>query len=190
MKTLQLNGTVREVVGKKATKAVRNADAVPCVLYGGGENIHFEVTNSELRKLIYTPEIFLVELNIGGKVVKAVMKDAQFHPVKDHALHVDFYAVSEEKPIVMAVPVKLEGLAEGVKAGGKLSLEMRRLKVKAVYKDIPEVLNIDITNLGLGKTIQVAALSFDNLEIVSPKEAVVCAVKLTRAARGAAAAAK
>ncbi len=189
MKTLALNGTAREVVGKKSTKAVRNADAVPCVLYGGGENIHFELTNSELRKLIYTPEIFLVELNIDGKTIKAVMKDAQFHPVKDHVLHVDFYQVSEAKPIVMAVPVKLEGLAEGVKAGGKLSLEMRRLKVKGLYSNIPESLKIDITSLGLGKTIQVGALSFDNLDIVNPKEAVVCAVKLTRAARGAAAAA-
>lgn len=189
MKTLALNGTAREVVGKKSTKAVRNADAVPCVLYGGGENIHFELTNSELRKLIYTPEIFLVELNIDGKTIKAVMKDAQFHPVKDHVLHVDFYQVSEAKPIVMAVPVKLEGLAEGVKAGGKLSLEMRRLKVKGLYTNIPESLKIDITSLGLGKTIQVGALSFDNLDIVNPKEAVVCAVKLTRAARGAAAAA-
>ncbi|MDR1699321.1 MAG: 50S ribosomal protein L25/general stress protein Ctc [Prevotellaceae bacterium] len=187
MKTLALKGTAREVVGKKSTKAVRNADAVPCVLYGGGENIHFELTNSELRKLIYTPEIYLVELNIGGKMIKAVMKDAQFHPVKDHVLHVDFYQVNETKPIVMAVPVKLEGLAEGVKAGGKLSLEMRRLKVKGLYNNIPESLKIDITNLGLGKTIQVGALAFENLEIVNPKEAVVCAVKLTIAARGAAA---
>ena len=189
MKTLALKGTAREVVGKKSTKAVRNADAVPCVLYGGGENTHFEVSNSELRKLIYTPEIFLVALDIDGKKVNAIMKDAQFHPVKDHALHVDFYQVSETKPIVMAVPVKLEGLAEGVKAGGKLSLEMRRLKVKALYKNIPEALKIDITDLGLGKTIQVGALSFDKMELVNPKEAVVCAVKLTRAARGAAAAA-
>ena len=187
MKTLKLKGTVRETVGKKSTKALRKSDAVPCVLYGGGKNLHFEVTNSELRKLIYTPEIFLVALNIDGKTVNAIMQDAQFHPVKDNVLHVDFYEVSAKKPIVMAVPVQLEGLAEGVKAGGKLSLEMRRLKVKGLYGDIPEVLKIDISDLGLGKTIQVASLSFDKLELVSPKEAVVCAVKLTRAARGAAA---
>jgi large subunit ribosomal protein L25 len=187
MKTFQLEGSVRANVGKKAAKAVRSTEKVPCVLYGNGENIHFEATASGLRKLIYTPEIFLVELTVDGKTRTAIMKDLQFHPVTDAVLHVDFLEVTPKKPIVMNVPVKLEGLAEGVKAGGKLTQEMRTLKVKATYDKIPENLTIDVTNLGLGKTIQVGALSFDGLEILSPAMNVVTAVKLTRAARGAAA---
>ena len=117
------------------------------------------------------------------------MKDIQFHPVTDAILHVDFYQINEENPIVMEVPVQLEGLAEGVKAGGKLALQVRKLKVKALYNNIPERLVIDVTSLGLGKTIKVGELHFDNVELLNAKDTVVCAVKLTRAARGAQAAA-
>jgi large subunit ribosomal protein L25 len=189
MKTFELKGSLRNELGKKTTKAVRKSDSVPCVLYGGDKTVHFQVTNSDLRNLIYSPDIFLVDLDIDGKKVTAILKDIQFHPVKDNILHVDFLEVFENKPIVMEVPVKVEGLAEGVKAGGKLSLEMRKIRVKGLYKNIPEQLTINIENLGLGKTIQIGALSFDNLEILNPKMNVVVAVKLTRAARGAAAAA-
>ncbi len=185
MKTFQLEGSVRANVGKKAAKAVRSEESVPCVLYGNGENIHFQSTFSGLRKLIYTPEIFLVELTIDGKTRIAILKDLQFHPVTDAVLHVDFLEVLPSKAIVMNVPVKLEGLAEGVKAGGKLTQEMRTLKIKATYDKIPENLVVDVTNLGLGKTIQVGALAFEGLEILSPAMNVVTAVKLTRAARGA-----
>lgn len=187
MKTFKLEGTVREVVGKKATKAVRVEESIPCVIYGASEPVHFQVTASAARKLIYTPEIFLVELTVAGKTVKAIMKALQFHPVTDKVLHLDFLEVVADKAIVMAVPVKLEGLAEGVKAGGKLTQEMRSLKVKATYDLIPEYLPVDVTELGLGKTIQVGALSFPGLEILSPAMNVVTAVKLTRAAKGAAA---
>lgn len=188
MKTLEINGSLRAEFGKKPAKEIRKTDAVPCVLYGGGEkSLHFQVTNGELRALVYTPEIFLVELNIDGKKKNAIMKDIQFHPVKDNILHVDFYEVNEKNPIIMDVPVKLEGLAEGVKAGGKLSQEMRKMRVKGLYKNIPEFLTVNVENLGLGKTIQIGSLSFDKLEIINPKIAVVAAVKLTRAARGAAA---
>ncbi len=189
MKTLELNGSLRKEIGKKASKSVRTQDAVPCVLYGGSETIHFQINNSELRRLIYTPEVYLVSLNVEGKKVTAILKDSQFHPVKDEVLHVDFLEVSADKPITVAIPVVLEGLAEGVKAGGKLSLEKRKLKVKGLYKNVPEKLTINIESLGLGKTIQVGQLSFDNLQLLDAKNAVVCAVKLTRAARGAAAAA-
>ncbi|MGM9806326.1 MAG: 50S ribosomal protein L25/general stress protein Ctc [Candidatus Aphodosoma sp.] len=185
MKTFELNGTLRTDLGKKATKAVRAAGSVPCVLYGVGENVHFSCTNADLRKLIYTPEIYVVNLNIEGREVKAVMREIQFHPVTDKVLHIDFYQVTEEKPVVMEVPVKLDGLAAGVRAGGKLSLEMRKLRVKAIYTQIPEILVINVENLELGKTIQVRALDFENLEILNAPNAVVCAVKLTRAARGA-----
>ena len=197
MKSLSISGSARTEVGKKATNELRKQGLVPCCLYGekrdeNGNPVSFafSVTTESLRKLVYTPDIHVVELTIDGKAVKAVMKDIQFHPVKDNILHVDFYEVTENKPIVMAVPVKLEGLAEGVRAGGKLVQLQRKLKVKAVYSLIPEKLFIDVTTLGLGKSIKVSDLSFENLELVSAKESLVCAVKTTRASQAAAAAAK
>ena len=196
MRSIAINGSLRTEIGKKATKSVRKADAVPCVLYGAQKDAngnqvatHFTVTNDGLRNLVYTPHIYVVDLTIDGKTVNAIMKDIQFHPVTDKILHVDFYQIDEANPIVMEVPVKLEGLAEGVKAGGKLALQVRKLKVKALYSAIPERLIVDVTNLGLGKTIKVGELSYEGLQILNSKEAVVCAVKLTRAARGAQAAA-
>ncbi len=189
MKVFELKGTLRTDLGKKATKADRVGDNVPCVLYGGAENVHFNATVSDLRKLIYTPEVFIVDLTVAGKSCKAIMKALQFHPVSDKVLHIDFLEVSENKPVVVEIPVQLNGLAEGVKAGGKLALEMRKLRVKGLFTNFPERINIDVTDLGLGKTIQVGALKLDNLEILNAKNAVVAQVKLTRAARGAAAAA-
>jgi large subunit ribosomal protein L25 len=197
MKEINVKGIVRTDLGKKAARKIRKENAVPCNLYGVDKDekglpvaTSFTVTNDELRKLIYTPNIYTVNLSIEGKKeCKAVMREIQFHPVKDNVLHVDFYEITPEKPIVMEVPVKLNGLAEGVKAGGKLAASVRKLKVLATYDKIPEVLNIDVTNLGLGKTIKVAELSFEGLEIVTPKEVVVCQVKMTRAAAAAAAAA-
>ena len=135
--------------------------------------------------MVYTPEIFAVELTIDGEKKMVVMKDIQFHPVTDAILHIDFLEITPEKPIVMEVPVVLDGHAEGVKAGGKLQLQMRKLKVKAVYTEIPEKLVINVDHLGLGKTMQVGAIHFEGLEIMNAKNAVVCSVQLTRAARGA-----
>ena len=194
MKSIEVKGTARTIAERsseqaRALKAIRKNNGVPCVLYGGGENIHFTVTNDELRNLVYTPHIYVVDLIIDGKKYNAIMKDIQFHPVKDNILHVDFYQIDESKPIVMEVPVQLEGLAEGVKAGGKLALQMRKLKVRALYTQIPERLVVNVSHLGLGKTAKVGELNYEGLELINAKEAVVCAVKLTRAARGAAAAA-
>ena len=190
MKTFQLEGKGREVIArsadqKRALKAMRNNNEIPAVLYGGEKVTHFAVTNDGVRKLVYTPEIFVVELNIDGNKTMAILKDIQFHPVTDAILHMDFYEVSKEKPVAMEVPVVLTGHAEGVKAGGKLSLQMRKLRVKALYEQIPEKLVINVDNLGLGKTLQVGALNFEGLELMNAKNAVVCAVQLTRAARGA-----
>ena len=185
MKTFQLAGQPRPDLGKKASKGLRAGDLIPAVLYGGNDVVHFTVSQEAVRNLVYSPDIFVIDLDIAGKKVKAVLKDLQFHPVTDAILHLDFLEVEAGKPIVMEVPVVLTGHAEGVKAGGKLSLEMRKLKVRAPYNEIPEQLFIDVSELGLGKTIQVGALSFDGLEITNAKNAVVCAVKLTRAARGA-----
>ena len=192
MKSIEVKGTARTIAEhsseqSRALKALRKNNCVPCVLYGAGDNVHFTVTNDEVRNLIYTPHIYVVDLVIDGKKVKAILKDVQFHPVKDTILHIDFYQIDELKPIIMEGPVQLEGLAEGVKAGGKLTLQMRKLKVKALYNVIPERLVVDVTSLGLGKTVKVGELSYEGLELINAKEAVVCAVKLTRAARGAAA---
>ena len=194
MKSIEIKGTARTIAERsseqaRALKALRKENGVPCVLYGGKEVVHFSVTVEGLRNLVYTPHIYVVDLVIDGKKYNAIMKDIQFHPVKDNILHVDFYEIDEAKPIIMEVPVQLEGLAEGVKAGGKLSLQMRKLKVKALYNLIPERLVVNVSHLGLGKTVKVGELSFEGLELLNAKEAVVCAVKLTRAARGAAAAA-
>ena len=195
MKEINVKGTARAAFGKKAAREIRKANAVPCNLYGEAKDengapvaLPFTVTNDELRNLIYSPDIYAVNLNIDGKECKAILKEIQFHPVKDNVLHVDFYEITDTKPIVMEVPIKLNGLAEGVKAGGRLAASVRKLKVNAVYTNIPERLNIDVTSLGLGKTIKVGELHFEGLELVTSKEVVVCQVKMTRGARSAASA--
>lgn len=195
MKQISINGTARTELGKKAAKAIRNSGNVPCVLYGEKkdangqpEAIHFTVSEKEINKLIYTPHIYLVDINIDGEDHKGILKEVQFHPVKDNVLHVDFLEVHAEKPIVMGVPIAPQGLAEGVRAGGRLITMVRKLNVKALYSAIPEKLNIDVTALQLGKSIKVGDLHFENLELVTPKEVIVCTVKMTRAAMGAAAA--
>lgn len=212
MKVFQLAAKPRTDLGKKATKALRGEGLIPVVLNGGnivalpyagtlkpGEKIveigngkglittDLFVTNDAVRKLIYTPDIFAIELDVDGEKHMAVLKDIQFHPVKDTILHIDLLEVREDKPVVIEVPVKLEGHAEGVKAGGKLSLSMKKLKVRAPYTAIPERLVINVDNLGLGKTMQVGDLHFEGLELMNARNAVVCGVQLTRAARGAAA---
>lgn len=193
MRSIDIKGTARVANGKKATKELRKQNIVPCNIYGEakGENglpvaESFSCTQSELRNLVYTPYIYSVNIDIDGKQHKAIIKELQFHPVTDTLLHVDFYEINETKPIVMEVPIKLNGLAEGVKAGGKLAASVRKLKVRAVYTQIPDVLNIDVTSLGLGKTIKVAELSFEGLEIVTSPSVVVCQVKMTRGAMSAA----
>ena len=187
MKTLELNATPRCEFGKKATAAIRKSGNVPCILYGGNkENKNFQIKDEDLHALLYTPEVFLVKLNIEGESHLAIVKDSQFHPVKDQVLHVDFLEVFEDKAVEVALPVHLKGLAAGVKAGGKLSLDIRKLRVKGLYKNLPESLDIDVTELGLGKTIQVGDLHFENLELMNAKNLVVCGVKSTRNAQAAA----
>lgn len=214
MKTFQLQAEPRTDLGKKATKALRAEGKIPVVLNGGaavelpftgtlapgqklveiGDNkalitTDLVVAQDDVRKLVYTPDIFAIELDFNGGKKMAILKDIQFHPVKDTILHMDFLEVDDKKPVVIQVPVKLEGHAEGVKAGGKLSLSMKKLKVKAIYTNVPERLVINVDNLGLGKALQVGDLHFEGLELVNAKNAVVCAVQPTRAARGAQAAA-
>lgn len=212
MKKFELNAEPRIELGKKSVKALRKEGKIPAVINGGkvvelpfagtlkpGEKLveigdskgliatDIVVKAEDVRKLIYTPDIFEVDLNINGETKKAVMKELQFQPVKDTVLHIDFLEVYPDKPILMEVPVQIEGHAEGVKAGGKLSVSMRKLKVKAVYTEIPERLVINVDHLGLGKSLAVGDLHYEGLELMNAKNAVVCAVQLTRAARGAAA---
>ena len=194
MKSINVKGTARTATGKKATRDLRKNGGVPCNLYGENKNengesiaMSFATTQEELRKLVYSPDIYSVNLTIDGKECKAVMKELQFHPVTDQLLHMDFYEITEEKPIVMEVPIQMTGLAEGVKAGGKLAASVRKLKVRAPYTAIPEKLIIDVTNLALGKTIKVGELSFEGLELVTSPSVVVCQVKMTRSAMSAAA---
>ena len=196
MKQITIEGTSRADLGKKATKAVRANGNVPCVLYGEKKDengkpvaIHFEVSEKQINKLVFTPHIYLVDIKIDGEDHKGIMKEIQFHPVKDNVLHVDFFEVHAEKPIVMGVPIAAKGLADGVRAGGRLMMMIRKLQVRALYENNPEKLDVDVTKLQLGKSINAGQLSYDNLEIITPKEVIVCTVKMTRAAMGAAAAA-
>ncbi|MBR5699245.1 MAG: 50S ribosomal protein L25/general stress protein Ctc [Prevotella sp.] len=194
MKEFALNGQKRETVGKKASRLLRKEGLVPCNIYGEHTDdgkplaMSFAIAMADLRKVIYTPHIYVLNLNIDGVERKAVIKELQFHPVNDTVLHVDFYEVNEEKPITIGIPVKLNGLAQGVRDGGKLNLTVRKLNVTAPYKQIPEVLDIDVTGLELGKSIKVRDLSFEGLELATPADVVVCSVKATRASRSAAAA--
>ncbi len=196
MREINVNGQKRTDVGKKASKLLRKEGLIPCNLYGEKKDekglpvaSSFVVPMTELRKVIYTPHVYIVVLNIDGEEHKAIVKELQFHPTTDALLHADFYEVTETKNITVGIPVKLNGLAQGVRDGGKLQLQIRKINVTAPYKQIPEVLNIDVTSLELGKSIKVAALEFEGLEIATPKEVIVCSVRATRASRSAAAAA-
>ena len=216
MKTFQLNAEPRTDLGKKAAKALRAGQKIPCVLNGGkvielkdgkydgtlaeGEKVveigregkavlttDFTVNFNDVRKLIYTPEVFVVALNINGVEKMAVLKDIQWHPVNDSILHLDFLEVTNEKPVVVPVPVKIEGHAAGVKAGGKLFLSMKKVKVKGIYTNIPERIVVNVDNIAIGHAIKVGDLKFDNFELANSKDLVITGVRATRAAAAAAA---
>ena len=197
MREFSINGSVRANLGKKATKEVRKNGLVPCVMYGEkrDENglpvaTHFVVNEKEINKIYFTPHVYLVNINIDGVEHKAIVKEVQCHPVKDNVLHVDFYEVVANRPIVVGVPIAPKGLAEGVRAGGKLMAMIRKINVKATYDLIPEKLDIDVTNLGLGKSIKVGDLHYEGLEFATSKEVIVCSIKATRKSAAAAAAAQ
>mgnify|MGYP000741523882 FL=1 len=194
MKEISISGQKRENLGKKASKALRKEGFVPCNLYGEKKDdkglpiaLAFTSSFSELRKLIYTPHIYVVRINIDGTDHTAVLKEIQFHPVTDAPLHVDFYEVNEEKPITIGIPVKLVGLAQGVRDGGRMNLSIRKINVTAPYQIIPEHLDVDVKNLRIGKSIKVGQLSYEGLDIATSKDVVVCSVKMTRNANLAAA---
>lgn len=196
MKEINVTGQKRTDLGKKASKLLRKEGLVPCNLYGEQKDengkpvaMSFAVPMTELRKVVYTPHIYVINLLIDGESHTAVMKELQFHPVTDALLHVDFYEVNDQKPLTIGIPVKLVGLAQGVRDGGRMNLSIRKINVTAPYQQIPEHLDVDVTALKIGKSIKVGELSFEGLEIATPKEVIVCSIKMTRAAQQAAAAA-
>ncbi len=189
MKTVQIQGSLRTETGKKFSKNIRRKEEVPAIIYGGKENVMLTLSERDLREIIFTPNVYLIDVKVDGNVYKTIVKDMQFHPVSDRVLHVDFLQVFDDKKVSIAIPVELVGTAEGSKAGGKLTLTTRKLRVSALPKHLPDNLMVDVTNLGLGKALLVGDLSFENLQIIDPKSTVIASVKLTRAARGAQAAA-
>ncbi|HAP50405.1 MAG TPA: 50S ribosomal protein L25 [Porphyromonadaceae bacterium] len=215
MKTFKLNAEPRTDLGKKAAKAIRKENKIPVVLNGGklveldkdgnyngkllkGEKVvpvgrdgkaiittDLVVNFADVRKLVYTPEIFAIELTYDGQTKMAVLKDIQFHPVNDSILHIDLMEVTTDKPVVVEVPVHVQGHAAGVKAGGKLFLSMKKVKVKAIYTEIPETVIVNVDDLQIGQALKVRDLHFDNYELVSAKDLVITGVKTTRAAAAA-----
>ncbi len=187
MKHLELEGKKR-ITGRKAdVKSVRREDRVPCVIYGAGvENTSFSVDEKQLKNLTHTPYSHIVDLDIEGSKCLAVLKDIQYHPVSDRAIHVDFLAIDPAKPVTIDVPIKITGNSIGVRQGGKLNVPTRKLKVSGLIDNLPDELPIDITDLGLGKQINAGDLKFDGFQIVSPKGTLVCAVRATRNSAAAA----
>ena len=189
MKTLEIKAKKRTDFGKKGTKAVRKEERVPCVIYGGGESIPFSIDVKDLKQLIYTPNSYILQFDIEGEKVTGVMREVQYHPVREEVLHIDFYKVAPGKPVAVDVPVRLEGNSEGVKLGGKLMLSKRQLRIQGDMTKLPDEIVVNVTDLGLGKTVFVEDLKSDDYIFLTPPTTAVCAVKMTRAARGAAAAA-
>ncbi|MBT6127422.1 MAG: 50S ribosomal protein L25/general stress protein Ctc [Flavobacteriaceae bacterium] len=183
MKSITIKGSKRESVGKVATKALRNADKVPCVLYGGENPLHFSANELDFSKLVYTPNAHTVVLDINGdQKINAILQDIQFHPVSDKILHVDFFQLSDDKEVNMEIPVVIEGSAPGVMLeGGTLVVSKRKLKVRALPKDLPDLINVDISSLKLGDKISIVDLESENFIILHPDNTVVCKVRTSRA---------
>ena len=189
MKSITIQGTKRENVGKKSTKALRDAELVPCVVYGGNEPLNFSTEEKSFKNLVYTPEAHTVSIEVDGQTIPAVLQDIQFHPITDRILHVDFYQLSEDKPVIMEVPVRITGRSKGVVAGGVLRQSFRKLKVKAIPANLPDEIVVDVTPLRIGNKLYVAALKNEAYTFMHPDNAVVAAVKMSRnAMKGGAAA--
>lgn len=180
MKSITIKGSQRESVGKKATKALRNAGKVPCVLYGGNESIHFTAEEISFKNLVYTPNVYTASIELDGKTYPAILQDIQFHPVTDKILHVDFYQLIEDKEISMEIPVRLVGTAKGVSVGGALRHNMRKLKVKAIPANLPDFIEADITALEIGNKLPVSALANDKYTFLHPENTVVAQVRMSR----------
>ena len=181
MKTVSLSGSLRANVGKVDATAVRAKGHVPCVIYGAGEQIHFSTDIRNFKNIIFTPDTNLVEIDVDGKKYKTVLQEAQYHKLNDNLIHADFLMVSEDKPVSVQLPVKAVGQSEGVKAGGKLILKMRKLKVKGLISKLPECINLNIDKLVIGKSISVGDINIDGITVLHPKNISVISVETTRA---------
>lgn len=186
MKSITIKGQERESVGKKATKAVRDAGMVPCVIYGGDQPVHFAADHRAFKGLVYTPNAHTVAIDLAGKTVNAILQDIQFHPVSDAILHIDFFQLQDDREVIMEVPVKVTGKSPGVMAGGVLRLAQRRLKVKALPKNLPDFVTADITPLEMGNKLYITKLASENYKFMHPDNTVVCQVRISRAAMKAA----
>ena len=180
MKSITIQGTKRESVGKKSTKALRDAELVPCVVYGGAEPLNFSSEERAFKGLVYTPEAHTVSIEVDGQTIPAVLQAIQFHPITDKILHADFYQLSEDKPVIMEVPVRITGRSKGVVAGGVLRQTYRKLKVKAIPANLPDEIVVDITPLKIGNKLYVESLKNDKYTFMHPDNAVVVAVKMSR----------
>jgi len=189
MKSITIQGTKRESVGKKSTKALRDAELVPCVVYGGAETLNFSAEERAFKGLVYTPEAHTVSIEVDGQTIPAVLQDIQFHPLTDKILHADFYQLDENKAVVMEVPVRITGRSKGVVAGGAMRQSFRKLKLKALPANLPDEIVVDVTPLKIGNKLYVGDIKTDNFTFMHPDNAVVVAVKMSRtASKGGAAA--
>ncbi len=182
MKTVSLSGSLRENVGKKDAKKIRKDGNIPCVLYGGKEQIHFTLEKLAFDKIIFTPDVFLVNLDLGGSNFQAILQDVQYHPVTDSVLHADFLEIIPGKPVTVAIPVQLEGTAPGIMAGGRLNLKLRKLRVRGLVEDLPEYIVIDVSKLNIGNSVKVKEVGIDKLQFLDTQTGVVVNVKTARGA--------
>lgn len=186
MKSISIKGQKRESVGKSVTKAVRNAGLVPCVIYGGDKPVHFTAEEKAFRNLVYTPNVHTVAVDLGDQKVDTILQDIQFHPVTDRILHIDFYQLNQDKEITMDVPVKVTGSAKGVLAGGVLRLNQRKLKVRALPANLPDFVQINVSDLDMGNKLYVTQIETDNFKLLHAENTVVAQVRMSRAAMKAA----
>ncbi len=182
MKTIEIKGSLRTELGKKSSREIRKSGSVPCVIYVKDQNIHFHAPELAFKNLIYTAEAHLVDLNIDNKNHKAVLKEVQYHPVSDRILHADFIEVFDDRPVVINIPIKVSGDSVGVIAGGKLTIKKRTLKVKGLPKDLPEHLDIDITDLKIHDSVKIGDLSYNKIELLDPRRLMVLTIATSRVA--------
>ena len=185
MKSIAISGSPRENVGKRDAKELRYQGLVPAVLYGGKNQIHFSVSASDLKSLVYTPDVQFIDLEVAGVKAQAIIQDVNFHPLTDLPMHVDFLELNDKKPVVMEVPVKLTGTSPGVKTGGKLVQKLRKLRVKSLPKDMPQSVEVSIEKLEVGKSVAVDELKFDNFKIMNNGDDTIVSVTMSRALKQA-----
>ncbi|MFA8300084.1 MAG: 50S ribosomal protein L25 [Hyphomicrobiales bacterium] len=182
MKKVSLSGSLRENVGKKDAKSCRAEGLIPCVIYGTGEQYHISVNEKEFDKIIFTPDVYLIDITVGDKTCQVILQDVQYHPVSDKPLHADFLQVTEDKPVKVSLPVILEGTAPGVMRGGKLKLKLRKLITKGLISNLPEVVKVDINELEIGSSVKVKDLEVENVKFLNPANSVIVGVKMARGA--------